>query len=385
MNLYDGKSKKLGININIFDSKTKVLGYDLPNDINIELSYNISSEYGLLLVNSIKDWLSEYAGDRNIIPFISHTDHHGRLSYNASKGIFKLISDIINFDEISSCINLGDNVTDHWEEDNTNQNVWLRNNQLEQVSETLNVIPKNKQINIFGNHDTWKFDNNEIFDIMELKYLQPYFNNSYRKIKIADNSGNFVIYDDNFKVKYLVIASWDRSNEYSRYRYLQYRINTKHWKWIINQLKENDGYDIIVLSHVPLYLDHSIAKDPITNESSSHSGIMSVDDWNEGSFKNLFVSRKNKTSGTFIDGEGFTHNYDFSNCSSNLLCAIAGHTHYDEYNYIENSLLSLAYDWFDAQTLFFSLIDRNENKLKVWKMSNDNNVPNVETYSLDLN
>lgn len=393
MNLYDGQGNTIPLESEDikYNIETRVLGYELPEDVDIQNKYHISTNYANTLVSAIKQWSAEYAGDISKIPLITHTDQHGRLSTDYAKGTFKLISDIVNFDSCSACLNLGDTVTDHWEPDETNEDIWLRNEELEKAYDCLNSIPMNKQINVYGNHDTWKHDPNyERLRPMDLNYLNPYFNNESRLIKQYDNSGNMVIYDYYFNVKYLVIASWDYDYERTSgagATYQYFMIKPEHWDWIIEQMMEDD-FDIIILSHNPLYLRSANAIDPLTGESlaEAHPDLAEgiCHKWYFCDYNNLLTARKNKTSGSFTDTFGVLHTYDFSNCKHNLLCGLSGHTHFDALQYINNSLLSLSYDWFNWRTIFFSIIDRKNDKIKIWKVSDDNNIPKIETYEWEL-
>ncbi len=88
----------------------------------------------------------------------------------------------------------------------------------------------------------------------------------------------------------------------------------------------------------------------------------------------LFNARKNKTSGTVTDSEGVDHTFDFSGCTTDILCGLHGHTHIDAYNYVggtETGLMNVSFDWFDGNTVHFVLIDRVNKKLNVWKVEGD--------------
>ncbi len=97
----------------------------------------------------------------------------------------------------------------------------------------------------------------------------------------------------------------------------------------------------------------------------------------------LFNARKNKTSGTVTDSDGVEHAFDFSGCTTDILCGLHGHTHIDAYNYvggIESGLLNITFDWFADTTIYFVLVDRENKQLNIWKVSNPNTGPEVQNY-----
>ena len=353
---------------------TRILGATDPQWIGEKFA--LSSEYITKMREAITAWMTAYAGDQTKVPFIVCTDQHGRLN-NARKQIFDVLSHIVNWDGVSAFFNLGDGVGDHWEADDTNENEWLRNAELERASVCLSSIPRNKMIAVYGNHDTWaRISENEFSFLPNKKYLNPYFTTGkQRTVTLPDNSGNMVIYDDYWNVKYVVVANWDYTTSYS-----VFKINANHWRWIIKELEKNDGYDVIIVSHVPIVMRSINSFDPITNESLSGSTYY-ID---TAEAQNVFNARQKKTAGTIeIDSEII--NYDFTQCETPLLCSLCGHTHHDGIDRAggSNGLMVAAFDWFNQDTLHFGIIDRENNTLNVWKLSNDT-TPIVETWTQPL-
>lgn len=365
-----------GISKNII---TSVLGAELPDDLT---EYGVTIAYANKMREVVTAWMSAYAGDSKVVPFILHTDQHGRLSM-ANKGIFDLLAYIVNWYEVSAIFNLGDTVVDHWENDNTNPNPLLRNGTLETALKCLANIPADKQINIYGNHDTWYSGDvtTAVSGVLpSLQYLNPYFRQTGLRVeRNTDNRELMIIYDDKNLMKYLVVTSWDYADKtQGETGYNWYYINAAHRQWIIDKLTEDTGHDMVIVSHIPLAFGSSGAYDPITTDSRTltnpvyiihYSTLMNV----------LWNARKNKTSGTLETGETF----DFTNCKDNLLCAISGHLHYDGVDYVagaSDGLLQTVFDWFTDLTIHFGLLDRRNNKIKVWKLHNESNTPGINLW-----
>lgn len=344
-----------------------LFGYNAPD--NADARFGIDS----LFVEEIKDtviaWMTEYSGDAKKIPFIVHTDQHGALTQNA-KGIFDLIDYIANWNEISAIFNLGDTILDHWSNSTVTTNPLDYNAELEKALIALESIPLAKQINVIGNHDTWYTGNIEtaVSGILpSLKYLNPYFKtNGLRTVRLPDNSGNMVVYDDNNKVRYLVVGDWDYADRATT-NYQYYYINKAHWEWIIKELSTDCGYDIVIVSHIPLKMYGTGSYNPITSESIAGTAIyISYSDSNSA---DVFAARKAKTSGSITVGSD-TVSYDFTNCTDNILCAISGHTHKDGVDRA-GDLLTVSFDRFSAAipVIHFGLIDRENERINVWKVS----------------
>lgn len=355
---------------------TTVLGAELPKNIQ---QYNVSPLYAQALKNAITSWMTAYAGDAQKVPFIVHTDQHGRLTMG-NQGLFSLLSYIVNWNEVSAIFNLGDTIVDHWIDDNTNPNPLLRNATLETALLCLKDIPKDKQINVYGNHDTWYSGDVQTVvtgTLPSLQYNNPYFiATGLRTEVLPDNSGLMVVYDDTRRIKYLVVASWDYAGR-TNPGYQMYWMSNTHLQWVISKMSENTGHDLVIVSHIPLEMGSSLAKDPITNESIARSEPMYIIHLSSR-LNALWNARKNKTAGT-VSGI----DYNFTNCTDNLLCAISGHTHFDGVDYVDGSedgLLVASFDWFADKTIHFGIFDRRVGKIRVWKLSVVNDAPAVENW-----
>lgn len=349
-------------------STAALFGYDVPGGA--AARYGISADYITVLKTAMDAWMAEYSGDTRKIPFILHTDQHGQLKA-ANKGYFDLISHMANWDAVSAVCNLGDTVQDHWSDSAVTTNPLQRNGELETALKTQSSIPREKQINVWGNHDTWYSGNVEtaVSSVLpSLKYLNPYFPaTGLRTVRLPDNSGNMVIYDDAYMVRYLVVGSWDYADRDSA-TYQKFFINADHWKWIIKELSSDCGYDLVIVSHVPIQMYGEKCYDPVTYESHATSARYICPSLSYSA--DVFAARKAKTSGTITVGSE-TIAYDFTNCTDHILCAIAGHEHASLVDWT-GDLLCTTFERFGptSRTIFFALFDRENQKLNAWEVAN---------------
>lgn len=315
----------------------------------------LTSDYVSMVQANYDAFIADVMGDYNRIPFIVHTDQHGRIG--AKNPVLKLIGDITNWYEISRCINLGDTVADRF-------GATVLQTYLDAAKD---CIPLSRRLDVYGNHDVWDADENQKYTV-DQKRLSPYFKNIYARRH--GNNGYFAVVDDYYNVKYLVINNM----EYPDTNYSTRRITTAQANFIVEELDKKDGYDIILLSHVPL-----VADDTMTSRDPSYQAYTETflsDATANTSFLAMIAARKAKTSGTFTDSEGVEHAYDFSGCNSGLLMSLHGHTHFEAYKSLTGSITEFAFDWFDGNTFYFAYIDRNVKKFKCWK--NENGVEPLE-------
>lgn len=291
-------------------------------------------------------FMAEVKGDYNKIPLIVHTDQHGRIG--AGNQVMKLIGDITDWYEISKCINLGDTVADRF-------SATALQTYFDAVKDH---IPLSRRLEIYGNHDVWDADDDQKY-IVDQKRLSPYFKNIYARRH--GNNGYFTVIDDYYNVKYLVISDF----EYPDSNYHIRRMTTEQANFLVAELGADDGYDIVLLSHVPLVMD-----DTVTSRDDSYSAYTETflsDASAQASLLTMLAARKAKSSGSFTDSEGASHAYDFTSCTSELLISLHGHTHFEAYKNLSGSITEFAFDWFDGNTFCFAYIDRKRKKFKCWK------------------
>jgi hypothetical protein len=271
-------------------------------------------------------------------------------------------------------MNLGDTVSTWYDADPTKP--LLTDAGLDAWLSSIKAIPYSKRLDVYGNHDTWYGNYQDEGNPIGTRYpssqahLNQYFRNIYARR--TNNNGWFVVHDDQFNVKYVVVSAFEYKGG------VTFRIGTEQMKFIIDEFTKNDGYDIVVVSHVPLYMNPELNGYP-TGQTST--GTHRTSELDTDAF---FSARKTKGSGTITDSDGVEHSYDFSACQSDLLCSLHGHTHYDAYLYLNDSLLVNAFDWFDDNTFFFALIDRANRQLNVWKVEAPDGVPTYQNYQIPL-
>ncbi len=296
----------------------------------------LDSGFASVIESAKNEWMIEANGNINKIPLIIHTDQHT----NFSKPLWDTISGLLDWYDVGKVINLGDTVNSYVDSDTENPLTKCEN--LENYISSMESVPYSKRIEIFGNHDTWMSVDETTTGLTPHNYLYKYFRNIYARR--FDNYGNFVTYDDNYNVKYVVVSGFAYDSEKGGYSH--YIIPSTTIDRIIEELEKADGYDVILLSHVPL---------------------KSV---NFKTLSELWSGRKTKTSGSVTDEYGIAHEFDFTSCDGELLCGLHGHQHEDGCEYINDVLLS---NWFDAyyispKCIHFVLVDRENGQLNIWKV-----------------
>ncbi len=319
----------------------------------------LTGAYVSMVQSNYDAFMAEVRGDYNKIPLIIHTDQHGRIG--TGNQIMKLIGDITDWYEISKCINLGDTVSDRFNA--TALQAYF--------AAAKDHIPLSRRLDIYGNHDVWDADDDQKY-IVDQKRLSPYFKNIYARRH--GNNGYFTVIDDYYNVKYLVISNL----EYPDTNYSRRRMTTAQANFLVAELGADDGYDIVLLSHVPLVMD-----DTVTSRDDSYSAYTETflsDSTAQASLLTMLAARKEKSSGSFTDSEGASHAYDFTSCTSELLISLHGHTHFEAYKNLSGSITEFAFDWFDGNTFYFAYIDRKTRKFKCWK--NESGTASLE---IDIN
>lgn len=101
------------------------------------------------------------------------------------------------------------------------------------------------------------------------------------------------------------------------------------------------------------------------------------------SISQMLIDRKNKASGTVRDSYGNVHSYDFTNCTSDLICCFAGHEHCDKYMWQNDNIPVYLFDAYayDKHPIYFVNINRASGNLNVWKIDD---TPTVYNYQIPL-
>lgn len=351
---------------------TSILGEGLASDPSYE--YGLSANFATVIDEVKTAWMTEYGGDYRKIPIIVTTDQHGR----TTPGIFNMLGKTLSMHDVSKIMNLGDTVSVDWY-DADEAHPLLSNTQLENWCESVKAIPFSKQLNVFGNHDCCYGNYEDEGNPIGTRYpesqahLYQYFRNIYARR--TNNNGWFSVKDDAFNVKYVVFSLY----EWGHNGTAGAGIHTKQMEWFIDELSKDDGYDIVIVSHEPFNLNCATANYPL-------NGAVQEVMWNRGAGLDAVINaRMNKTSGTTTDTSDVSHTFDFSGCTSELLCSLHGHTHEDQYAYTEGGMLQNTFDWFANDTIFFALIDRVNRQLNCWKIEAPDGVPSYQNYQIPLN
>ena len=321
--------------------------------------------------------MAEARTDASIVPMVIHTDQHGRLTANNS--LFAYLAKAVPWEDASACIGLGDTST-------SNYSVTAFQNMVS----CLSGIPRAKQINIWGNHDTWYGSvNNNILTEEHLTTLNTYFDNSaYNGNQKFNDYGIECMVDEDRKIKYVVIGGWEYDHTLGGYSH--YNIGQAGMDGIVQMLSAQDGYDIVILSHVQPFA-RQVASDwihpPVEDgESQGGGGGMSVGvdtvvNVAETSLNQMLIDRKNKASGAVKDSYGNTHAYDFTGCNSELLCCFAGHEHCDKYMWQNGNIPVYLFDAYayDNHPFYFVNINRASGWMNIWKIDD---VPTVYNYQI---
>lgn len=306
-------------------------------------SGDLDTAFAEVVEDAKNEWLTESNGNVDKIPLIIHTDQHSKFN----KPLWDFISKIVDWYDVGKVVNLGDTANSYGGD-------LLSDSGLESYIKSMASVPYSKRIEIFGNHDTWGNNEDGTGRFTPQNYLHKYFRNIYARR--FDNHGNFVTYDDNYNVKYVVVSGFAYDSEKGGYSH--YLIPSATIDRIIDELEKADGYDVILLSHVPLTTV------------------------NFKSLNDLWSGRKAKSSGSVTDEYGVSHAFDFTNCDGELLCGLHGHEHDDGHTYIGELLDA----WFDAyytspQSFQFVIVDRENRHLNIWKVDN---TPQFENYQIPM-
>lgn len=272
-----------------------------------------------------------YAND--VIPFFIQTDLHGRSNDPARW--------LNNKDQRVKNLNLGDNVVDYFSES---------------AGETYrnSALPVQNLITVFGNHESNTLNAEDATEY-GLKY---YYTDTTTAGKRMVNGRNFFVsYDDDYNVKYVAVCPYYTNNDGTRYGV---EIRTDQMEWLLKELSTDDGYDVVLLMH-QLWTDTYYHRDG-TLQSWADAPTVLENLWT------VLKDRRNKRSGTITDSSGVEHNYDFSGCTSRILCSLHGHAH-EELILSEESMTAYAADWYgDNSSCVFGIIDRVNSKLKIWEV-----------------
>lgn len=328
-----------------------------------------STEYEHTILQARDEWKTKYRADDTVVPLLFDTDQHGYYRY--ATALFDYLGLAIPWREVSAHVNLGDTCGGTYT---------LR--QFEEMVTCLSPIASNKQINVWGNHDIYLHTAEEdastydyhCIDNNTFTTLQnTYFDNSAfgRNVRYGNRQNEYII-DEANKIKYCVLSTWYFDENGDVYHNPQ--MSSEAVESWITMLSSVDLYDIILLMHIQPYYYNQWYKPAVDgNEASILSAI--PDQNNKvaprSQLNQLIADRKAKTSGTIVDYGGVSHSYDFSNCTSDILCAFAGHRHEDIYQWDANGtvpVIVLDAMGYDNHPFYMVNVDRTNQLVDVWKV-----------------
>jgi hypothetical protein len=321
-------------------------------------------------------WIAEARADTSIVPLVVHADQHGRLT--ANNALFAYLKKAVPWNDVSACIGLGDTCE-------------YSVTAFQNMESCLSGIPKTKQINIWGNHDTWTpnwYQNIEVPTAEERAILNRYFDNSgYNGNYKYNEYGIEYMIDAERKIKYIVLGGWEY--DLSLGGHSRYVIGTETMDDIIQMLSVRDEYDIVVLSHIQPFSTQTVTSwlyPPVEDgEVQGGGGGISVPvgsiAWEK--VGQVLIDRQNRTSGTVRDAYGVSHSYDFTDCTSDILCSFAGHEHCDKYMWQNDNIPVYLFDAYayDNHPIYFVNINRACGWMNIWKIDD---VPTVYNYKIPL-
>lgn len=349
------------------DSTPLTTGYDVNGNVvytsGSSPDYDhYDTEYQHKILQARDLWKTEYRADDNVVPLVLSTDQHSYLNTTYGKPLYDYLSLALKWTEVSASLNLGDCCAGTY-----------KTTELSNMLTALASISATKKINMMGNHDVWAANSTTIDDATFTTAQNTYFDNSsYNGNSRYGNRGNEIMIDTEHKIKYICVACWYFPDDvYYHYTYPEGAMD-----WLLQQLSTVDDYDIIVLSHIqPLATSRTWYVPAVDGNPASSSfttkNFSSVAPYGAtGMFEGLLHARKNKSSGTITDSDGVSHSYNFSSCTSDILCWLAGHEHADAYAYDGGDVPVILFDAYryDYHPFFLINVDRTQERLNVWKI-----------------
>ena len=241
-------------------------------------------------------------------------------------------------------INLGDTMTDKFV-----------------LSDLNNILARTKQVknylSILGNHDKSQ-STADGADVANDYDANRTFITTMHNVKNISPMNCYSVYDGNHNVKLIAVDTNIQDDAGERQG-----ITTEVARWIISELT-NTNSDIVWINHWALF-DSCKQRDDIAETTE---GINTISGGSAIQFAvwQILIDRKNKTSGTYTDDAGVEHSYDFSGCTTDLLCCLHGHIHSEWYT-TSRGLTAYAADWYgNNKRCTFGLIDRLNGKVTFW-------------------
>lgn len=290
--------------------------------------------------------LALYNQSSDAIPFFLQTDGHGRRN-EGNKGAHNLAEPVMRY---IWNIQLGDYASYYADGANASHHI-------SSSAGLTNYIP------VMGNHE---FLNNDSASsqLADLSVLVPAFTPT-GAILGSEGQGYYKIVDAENHLKFLVTQPFNPDATNSSGFVAKYPPD--EWRWIIGELSADDGCDIVVLSHYPFY-GYYIDRSDGTTHTSGNPGQTSGF---QTSLSTVLADRKAKRSGSVEDVDGNVYTYDFTGCTTDLLCCLHGHIHAEWYfDKTQYGYPAYVGDDFDGSgKCAYGLIDRDGGKLYIYSFT----------------
>lgn len=338
-----------------------------------------NTEYQHTILMARDAWKTEYRADNTIIPVIIHTDQHRYLN-SGHKATFNYLTQAIKWEEVTAIIGLGDVC-----------GAVYNTRDLNAMVSCLSSLPKAKRIDIYGNHDCQlpkqegsSYSYAPLTDELYHTLQDTYFNNTQFGGNNSDTrygyKGMEYVIDPLHNIKICVFAVWVTRGD----PWYHYYCDSDCIEAMIAMLSASDGKDIVILSHIEPYARQMTLYKPAVDGQQASQASVRRSIYALGysvQLDQLYADRKAKRAGTITDCDGNEHAYDFTGCTSDLLCSLCGHWHEDNYAYSPDGTVPMiefdAYRY-DNVPFYFVNIDRTRQRLNVWKVDESNNIYNYQ-------
>lgn len=311
-------------------------------------SSDVSDEWKAMVLKNYNEFISEVGKDPDKIPMIVSTDQHGAIKANSE--VYRYINEIADWSKISKIINLGDTVENTFDPF-----------QLTAYRIATKCLPKDKRIEVIGNHDRFSLPLGILADM--IFFPTPNARRSYGR-------DVFVVKDEQFNVRYLAVDP-----KCSPWGYTDGFLSSTQADFIIKELSKKDDGDIVLISHPYLFRDAIKRRDGSTFTGSDYF-IGGADKYTDvkQSFVDMLAARKKKSSGVLIDCHGKKHPYDFSKCKNDFIMTLHGHHHTEGYE-TKSGVTEFMFQSFtmdnakntEPYCFYFAYIDRDAKTFKCWK------------------
>lgn len=135
-------------------------------------------------------------------------------------------------------------------------------------------------------------------------------------------------------------------------------MTTEQTEWLIRELSVDDGYDIVLVQHMPLYG---------SGYSDRDGNTYSPEDFSNCDITQMLKHRISGSTGSFTDSDGIAHAYDFSDLQGRFLCTLHGHMHTEMWRTTDGLVSFCGVGYLTGYASTFGLIDRLNNKLMIWR------------------